>query len=1273
MNRRSTIEDPANALYRYVLRCALLNTEAIGQAGVAVANNAPQHHSPTRPQFASDSLQASSGQRPVSWNISPSQRVNAFLSDLLQQASSSSHNDPSQVLTKDFLRKFRKRFTRIYEGKRNALSSSDPRIAYTLTNFAVTTMKSQTFKDRMSRNSTVAFLMSEFVNYAGEVGLLQPMAYIQVMANESIDCLKYECIGIPYVGAMIKQYEDYMREMNAQTQSDNDTASAPSSGPSNSNGRRISESDHADTSEVYFHDRDGLVSWTRQVLGVSVEDHERTARSLRASCTPKAAVEDLKRCLAALEHDNHPAIKPSDFQDPELYSQWKKREVQQLNQLIAHSVTADPRLLQSSGSGGYAPGQQREFATAGGSNTADPRNPTYNFIPPSPGECYKMLVSVCMDSELQLSGTTPPDQRVLSARSLNLIKECGVRWRLGATFRDLAMIDILCLNLAKEMVCIEHVSDGFATMYKNATRNAYKLWSNTDRRYLFQIHVRLNRTLLSMLTAALNAPENTSVDELSPLLFMLDDIHEDENFRMAHPDLQGCRNEVKDAIEDTASERFTRFKTRMLRQTLDAPEIDQMLLMAEALQTETSRMTKRFPVPIIGEVDVAGTSLGVYLKYFILEMENTMNQPIEYDDDGSPSENAFKLYHSVRALRDLYKKRCKDTPLSMDVASWFARYVHGWMRITEDKTVQWVDNVIGEDSFEPLSEEARHSSSVLDLFSIFQQQIDFLENLHWPDEVQQAQFVTMLSKIFGRAVGKYCESMERLFVQDLVPMIQEERPALPVNARKAWFDYTRSADASKVNDPTPVDLKSESCVRLNNIEAVRHRLNTLYDTLDVDEVAYLLSTNPQRKLKLTSTSDGPPVYIYTVKVVLAENLADCDQNGLSDPYVVLQSGEVEMARTRVIQESLNPRWDETFEFRLSASIEVLATVFDKDLVGGDDICGTAVFRLQPSLFGDFLAHDIWLDLKPQGRLLIRVSMEGEKDDIRFHFGKAFRTLKRTQADMARMIVDEMSGYVRHCLSKKVIFRAMNNNSALQQMTSIFKGGSSNRKNATVTETDGDEALHPLIDYLDKNLFTLFNHLRPEVSSMVFSKIWKEMLQNLENLLVPPLSEQPTSMKPLEGNELEMVYTCLELLKLYFHGGDDGDGISLSTLESPKYHTLMLIRDIYPLSAEALITRYQQAADAQSAANGAGGARRNKSIMARRNLGTIKQLAKKKTESGADQVDCILRVLRLRAAVHKEARRFLTEILAKRSLSSGHQSDRPLPPIPQAPTTITMHR
>jgi hypothetical protein len=46
-----------------------------------------------------------------------------------------------------------------------------------------------------------------------------------------------------------------------------------------------------------------------------------------------------------------------------------------------------------------------------------------------------------------------------------------------------------------------------------------------------------------------------------------------------------------------------------------------------------------------------------------------------------------------------------------------------------------------------------------------------------------------------------------------------------------------------------------------------------------------------------------------------------------------------------------------------------------------------------------------MDLDTQGRLLLRVSMEGEKDDIQFYFGRAFRALKRSENDMTRRIVE----------------------------------------------------------------------------------------------------------------------------------------------------------------------------------------------------------------------------------------------------------------------------
>ena len=191
---------------------------------------------------------------------------------------------------------------------------------------------------------------------------------------------------------------------------------------------------------------------------------------------------------------------------------------------------------------------------------------------------------------------------------------------------------------------------------------------------------------------------------------------------------------------------------------------------------------------------------------------------------------------------------------------------------------------------------------------------------------------------------------------------------------------------------------------MNNIEEVQIRLDRLYDDLDVDHIAELLD---DEEVFLNERKPERPVYIYSVKVVMAEGLKPVDSNGLSDPYVVLRSGAVELARTRIIYETLDPRFDEVFEIRLDAPIVVQAFVYDKDSIS-DDYCGRSTFQLLPSLYNDFMSHDLWLNLDTQGRLLIRVSMEGERNDIRFHFGKAFRTLRRTETDMARMIIEQVT-------------------------------------------------------------------------------------------------------------------------------------------------------------------------------------------------------------------------------------------------------------------------
>ncbi len=86
----------------------------------------------------------------------------------------------------------------------------------------------------------------------------------------------------------------------------------------------------------------------------------------------------------------------------------------------------------------------------------------------------------------------------------------------------------------------------------------------------------------------------------------------------------------------------------------------------------------------------------------------------------------------------------------------------------------------------------------------------------------------------------------------------------------------------------------------------------------------------------------------------------------------------------------------------------MVSVRDRALVGKHDTCGRAYLCLDPRRFGDLLSHDLWMDLDTNGRVLVRVSMEGEKDDIQFYFGRAFRFLKRAESDMLRIFIDEVT-------------------------------------------------------------------------------------------------------------------------------------------------------------------------------------------------------------------------------------------------------------------------
>ena len=204
----------------------------------------------------------------------------------------------------------------------------------------------------------------------------------------------------------------------------------------------------------------------------------------------------------------------------------------------------------------------------------------------------------------------------------------------------------------------------------------------------------------------------------------------------------------------------------------------------------------------------------------------------------------------------------------------------------------------------------------------------------------------------------------------------------------------------------------KSFVKLNNIEYAIQQLDNLDKTMNVDDCAAVIAkhTPPQEKKK------RPSKYVFTIKIVEAEDLKACDPSGFSDPYVVLgDEYQKRLHKTSVVMRNLNPRWDASVDITVSGPLNIIATVWDWDTFGDHDYVGRTSLKLDPAHFSDYMPREYWLPLDTQGRLLLRVSMEGERDDIQFHFSKAFRLLKRTERDMIRKITEKV--WLKHIVSR----------------------------------------------------------------------------------------------------------------------------------------------------------------------------------------------------------------------------------------------------------------
>jgi hypothetical protein len=283
-------------------------------------------------------------------------------------------------------------------------------------------------------------------------------------------------------------------------------------------------------------------------------------------------------------------------------------------------------------------------------------------------------------------------------------------------------------------------------------------------------------------------------------------------------------------------------------------------------------------------------------------------------------------------------------------------------------------------------------------------------------------------QIFSHSINDYCNKLEQLFAKEMTVVAEEiAQPVAAPSSQKAWIEKARSTIANLQGElqgekkiqaffnfvpqaslivlfirRRNLNADQQSCTKLNNIESARQQLDKLYQDMRVDDLAAYDTSEPIKR-------DDQQSYLFTVKIVHAEGLIQDSGTKNPDTFVILSDEHGNRyAKTRTIYDDADPRWDETFDIPLKGTAWFMVTLRHRVLAGKHDLLGRAYLRLDPNQFADLISKDVLLPLDSRGHVLLRISMEGERDDIQFHFGRAFRWLKRTESDMVRTFVDKVS-------------------------------------------------------------------------------------------------------------------------------------------------------------------------------------------------------------------------------------------------------------------------
>lgn len=981
-----------------------------------------------------------------------------------------------------------------------------------------------------------------------------------------------------------------------------------------------------------------IATFLTSLFGFSPDYVQQMVKQFSNLATEQAAVAELKFFQEELRKNNrHPSYQRLDFSSETAFNTWKTAELGQIDHQINFFVKFKSSL---SSTPALRPNGEGNF-----------------FTPPDTKSFYHMLLKLCLRFDSHNDSNL-----ILSKDSSELLNKVGNAWRINHITRSLLLLNVSSDFYQRGLFSMQKMSDEVFQLATHQISESNKgqfepnLWPTCDKTLSYLTMKDIYAYTVGQIIGKLENIFSTPPPKINPLIRFLGqfviDYSDFDGFPELSPTLEQFE-EMEQKIKEVADDKYQDLVSEIPRDHTFSYE--HVLHVANVLLDRARLIQKRNKMPLFGKVDVAMIAISTNFKSFSEDcnlMVQYIIQTLQARDETLPLKSLSDLYNTLVETRYIYQQVVSNKAFSFDIESRLEPLVMKQIEVAANVPSTWIENMVTSDKF-LLSSMAREdenasriSSSVTDAFTSFNQTISTVSDLGWNNQIHVALFYTQLMKGISNAIVQYSDMVYALFQKDLTQN-EDQRPQVYRSRHEKWLNAAMNAVNGGV-DFKPYNFLETTCVKLNDIERAQIELDKIESVVDSEQQHSYLA-------RVIRTVPKPKSFFFTIKIVEATDLRACDSNGLSDPYVtlVLDSRKKQIGRTRTIYEDLNPVWNETFEFTLGEASSVWLTVWDENSITDHSVCGRALVPLDPQAFQDFITKEEWIDLKPQGQLRIMITMESEREDIRFYFGKSLRTLMRTESEMIRTIVNKFSAFINYSVSSKNLKSTTNAN--LGKVVSSWLS-----KTTKSDDRDVTEPLNPLFDYLNNNFATLHLYLTPTMKNKVMTKTWEVILDALELLLLPPLSGKQCYQTPLTNREKDDLSIWVDTFVKFFN--HDGSGIPMEILKGKQYQEFFAgLSNYYDRETDELIRECENEASKsfkklqqRNYVSVHEQLRRSNTVMAHRNRRALQEEKNKLQDAERESPgleDIILRILRLKGMHNYVAKRLEQRAKLSRSLAA----------------------